>query len=584
MKSDQSRILIIDDEYMIRRTVRDYLEDSGYNVAEADEATAGLLMLETDDFGAVLLDLHMPGLSGLEALGIINEKYPNLPVIIISGAGSLDYAIEALRLGAWDYITKPIADMSALEFAIEKALEKARLIEENIRYKKQLEKIVEDRTRMVHFQAKMLDSVREAVIATDLKGTILYWGAGAEKMYGYTAQEALGRHISLSLNEEDMKHRLSRIEETINKGFWFGEILEKTKSGSTLWSETTLSLVEDENGRPMAIVGIDRDISEDVENRKKITQLNKNLEQLVAERTAELSDALQQLKIENEKNSEMARELAETNTELELSRRNILNDSHKLYALNEKLIESQEKLHEANIAKNKFFSIIAHDLKNPLQAILSAADIITTYQHKMTEQDITQKARTIFRSARRLSSLLDDLLQWERAQSGRMRIEAEIFDLREVIENNIELIEAAAARKSISLVSGIAESTYVLADRNMIDTVVRNYLSNAIKFTPELGRVTIEARLAEDSIELCVIDNGVGISPSNLKKIFRPGVQFTTPGTDLESGTGLGLALCKEFIELNRGRVFAESILGVGSRFCFLLPAAKAPDQVESAV
>ncbi len=239
------------------------------------------------------------------------------------------------------------------------------------------------------------------------------------------------------------------------------------------------------------------------------------------------------------------------------------------------LIASGEKLKQANAMKDKFFSIVAHDLKNPFNAILGfsnllneAYDNLDTGQRKSFIKNICEASENTFK-------LLQNLLDWSRTQTGNIDYHPGTIDLSVIANDNIALLQSAAVSKKIRIIMNIPFNTTAWADENMVKTVVRNLLSNAIKFTPNGGRVELMAEMLNGEVMVCVVDNGVGVAPENLPRLFRIDEQFKSKGTDNETGTGLGLILCKELVEKNNGRIWAESKPDEGSRFCFTLPVTK---------
>jgi signal transduction histidine kinase len=163
-------------------------------------------------------------------------------------------------------------------------------------------------------------------------------------------------------------------------------------------------------------------------------------------------------------------------------------------------------------------------------------------------------------------------LQWSLTQTGHISYKPAAIKLSEIINETFNLLLGIAEQKHISLVSSVDENLFVLADENMIKTIIRNLLTNALKFTPAKGRITIKATLQQSMVEITVTDNGIGISEENLEKLFRIDTPVSTMGTENEKGTGLGLLLCKEFIEKHGGKIRAESTEGKGSKFIFTLP------------
>ena len=242
-------------------------------------------------------------------------------------------------------------------------------------------------------------------------------------------------------------------------------------------------------------------------------------------------------------------------------------------------IESQrDSLQELNATKDRLFRIIAHDLKNPMTALMSITQSLTMAYHDLEESDREQAIRQVDKAAGDLLRLLDNLLQWTTSQTGKMPYRPERFDLSLIASENHSLAEPLARNKNIKLESNIPEGSWVKADRNMISTVFRNLLSNAIKFTPPGGKVTLELRhySEEDGpncYEVTVSDSGIGIPAEKLDQLFRMDNTWTTRGTANESGTGLGLLLCHDFVLRNHGQLRAESESGKGSRFIFTLPA-----------
>jgi two-component system sensor histidine kinase/response regulator len=237
-----------------------------------------------------------------------------------------------------------------------------------------------------------------------------------------------------------------------------------------------------------------------------------------------------------------------------------------------KLKESEARLRELNATKDKFFSIIAHDLKNPFMAILGFSDLLA---ERITEKDYTgieEYARIIHNSTQRILSLLTNLLQWASSQTGKMKFNPEPVEIVALINEVAELSKDAAQHKSITISIKLPHNTTIQIDKSMISSVLRNIISNAIKFTNPGGNINISARQKQDELWVTVSDNGVGMNKDSLDKLFRVEDSHSTPGTQNEKGTGLGLILCKEFVEKHKGKIWAESETGKGSSFHFTIP------------
>ncbi len=233
----------------------------------------------------------------------------------------------------------------------------------------------------------------------------------------------------------------------------------------------------------------------------------------------------------------------------------------------------REKLEQLNATKDKFFSIIAHDLKNPISSIKNSVDLMSRLYDDFSDEERKAYLQNLRETTENVFDLLQNLLAWSRTQTNRIEFNPDLFDLKLVADNITTLLTHQANQKNISLFHQVKEGTMVYADVNMIATVLRNLASNAIKFTKEMGLVKIFVKsVSEQRIEIVVEDNGVGIESNNLSKLFSIASNFSTKGTNAESGTGLGLILCKEFVEKNGGSITVSSVLGKGTSFNIVLP------------
>lgn len=246
--------------------------------------------------------------------------------------------------------------------------------------------------------------------------------------------------------------------------------------------------------------------------------------------------------------------------------------------MEKQLLEQRaQDLAELNASKDKFFSIISHDLRSPFNSLLGLAQIIDLYSETLTREEFQEFAHRIHNSGKKILRLLDNLLQWSRVQTGRMEYHPEPLDFYDLVERNRRLLNDMAEEKEIQLLNRVPEGTRVYGDPFMLDTVIRNLLANAVKFTHAGGHISLTARLWRRKMEVAVQDSGVGIPPEDISKLFRFDEAYTTLGTQQERGTGLGLVLCKELVEHHGGRIWVESTQGQGSTFKFTLPL-DAPD------
>lgn len=237
-------------------------------------------------------------------------------------------------------------------------------------------------------------------------------------------------------------------------------------------------------------------------------------------------------------------------------------------------IEEQKKeLETLNATKDKFFSIIAHDLKNPFASLIGASDYLVSSSDELSQEQMSNFLNIINRSAKQGYRLLENLLEWSRMQTGMVAWKPEQVDLWDLVSEVVNLLRGSAETKKIHLEAKVDEDLSAFADPNMINAVVRNLVSNAIKFTPRGGEIIIESKQSKDFVEITVRDNGIGIKSDDMAKLFRIDEQLVQNGTENESGTGLGLILCKEFIDKHNGELFVKSELKKGSSFIFRLPA-----------
>jgi len=248
--------------------------------------------------------------------------------------------------------------------------------------------------------------------------------------------------------------------------------------------------------------------------------------------------------------------------------------SQRKYA--EKMLkESEKELKELNATKDRFFTIIAHDLKNPFNSILGFSNLLIDNYDRLEQENIQKYLKLIYDASYKTYNLLENLLNWSRAQTGRINYEPSYIDIHKLISETKELLLSNIENKKIDFVINVDSDIRPYADSNMIQTVIRNLISNAIKFTPEDGKIEVRTERENDYFKISVIDNGMGISSKNKDKLFRLDSNFSTKGTDKETGTGLGLILCKDFVEKNKGEISVYSKPGKGSTFSFTLPCKK---------
>ena len=239
------------------------------------------------------------------------------------------------------------------------------------------------------------------------------------------------------------------------------------------------------------------------------------------------------------------------------------------------IIEREEKLKELNSTKDKFFSIIAHDLKGPISTLQGLSEMLIAEVKDNNHNQILALANYIHLSISRSYDLLDNLLQWSMSQTGKLKLKIEKAEITTIIFAVINLLEDAASKKSVKIDFQADLELYLNVDINMFTSIIRNLISNAIKYSYPGGLVKIDTFFNDDSFNLVVSDNGIGMTAEQSRKIFEISTEVSKPGTNNEKGTGLGLILCKEFVEKHAGKIWAEGEPGQGSKFFVRLPLEK---------
>lgn len=277
-----------------------------------------------------------------------------------------------------------------------------------------------------------------------------------------------------------------------------------------------------------------------------------------------------QLEEQNAILQQINQELERFNATLE---RQVKERTAELEAQKIELKQKNAQLHELNASKDKLFSIISHDLRSPFQALLGYSQLIEETIETASKDEIVSDIKRLQKTIEQLYALLENLLTWSTIQRGIIKYHLEEVELDKVVESNLELFTPKAEQKQITLKNSITKGIIVYADSNMVNTILRNLISNALKFTPAGGIVEILTQsYHETDIEITVSDSGIGIKPEDISKLFRIDVQYTNTGTDGEQGTGLGLNLCKDLVEKNGGTIWLESEVGKGTNFKFTLP------------
>ncbi len=351
-----------------------------------------------------------------------------------------------------------------------------------------------------------------AVVIMDAEGNIEWANQALKQIYGYSLSDVKGNNLEQFSKNKNIRKYLDDCKKYKTSIFY--QTYAETKAGTHLWVQTTITPIM-ENGHIEKLVAIDTDIND----------LKKAEEEILSQK--------------------------------------------------DRIEQQRDKLEHLNAMKDKFFTIIAHDMKNPFASLLSITQSLSDSIEDLSKEEARFYLKRVFKSAELLHGLLENLLQWATAQTGRMEFNPEPFDIHDTIDDTVQLMKIFADRKNIGLHSSVDDSVLINADKNMITTVIRNLINNAIKYTPEQGRVDVHVSKTEDEAIITVEDNGIGISAEDQEKLFRIDVKTKAIGpSDKEKGTGIGLILCKEFVDRNEGKIWVESTPGKGSRFRFTVKLA----------
>jgi len=262
------------------------------------------------------------------------------------------------------------------------------------------------------------------------------------------------------------------------------------------------------------------------------------------------------------------RAISNLNKKLEINRKHIEEQNEELDMLNKDLLKINHELHETNAMKDKFFSILAHDLMNPLSGLHGVIDLLLLDFRKSTEGEKLHLLDLLKESSLNTYNLLENLLTWSRTQMGKIKFHKSIFELNGLVENVFGIVKASFSFKDIEYINEVKPEIEVEGDLNMLSTIIRNIVTNAVKFTHNGGKVTVFANKNGDNHTFITIsDTGVGMTQEQIDGLFQVGKTRSTKGTNQEKGTGLGLIIAKEFIDKHNGSINVESTQGVGSRF-----------------
>ena len=493
-----TNILVIDDEQIMREGCSRILSKDGWAVITAENGKQGLDEIQTrlEDIDVILLDLMMPGMSGMEVLDQVRGINPTLLVIVITGYATVESAVEAMKKGAYDFIPKPFTP-DQLRIVVRRALEKRALQKEAEFLRREREKSLRDIATEKSKIKTIINCMGDGVLVCDRDGCIVLTNPAAGRMLKTSETSLLGNFLS----QCNLHSELSKtIEESLGaKDMGYTSVSQELSIGEPgeIFLRAHTAPVRNDIGETMGSVTVLQDISH---------------------------------------------------------------------------------LKELDKMKSEFIAMVTHELRAPIAAVEQQLTVIL---NKMAGEVTEKQEKLLSRAKERTKGLLDlikDLLDLSKIEAGKMVQYKEPIALREVVQRVVDLMRAEAENKKIDLqFSAPLEIPLIHADRNSMEGIFTNLISNAIKYTPEGGKVWVTLSEEGGFVRTAVSDTGIGIKKEDLPRIFDKFYRVKTTETRQIVGTGLGLSIVKSIVDAHLGSIFVESEVGKGTTLTILLPKESNP-------
>ncbi len=624
-------ILLVDDdinnlELLVERLLREY------RIIMANNGRDALQIARKEIPDLIITDWDMPVMNGIEMIKALkgDNTTQEIPVIMTTGIKLTSFDLEtALNAGAIDYLRKPIDDIeliarirSAIRFSENrKTIEKQKQILEN--QKVQLNKALDELIEKKNSYELLVQHSPLGIAFLSTKGVIKSCNKAFTSIFKpckFNLQESVNWIDKLAY---DYYSILSNFNQAINKISTVEFELEINCSGATANLHIYYSPVLNRQQQVIGVLCIVNDITERKISETELMKFKKAVEQtaasvLITDKNAIIEyvnpafskitgysfdeavgknprflkpDDRPQHVIEDFWNTLKNKKV--WRGELENKKKNnehywerilaapIINENNEVtnyiavkYDITDE-IKNNRRLEELNATKDKFFSIIAHDLKNPFNTILSYAELLQKNHSEITPDQLESWSNKLYSSSLFAYNLLVNLLEWSRSQMHHIPYEPNDYFLKGIVIETITSLLEIAKKKQIQLKETIQKNIWVFADENMLRTILRNLVSNALKFSNKGDTVSVEATTGSNMVTIAVKDTGIGMDKETMDKLFRSDIHFTTQGTRNEPGTGLGLILCKEFVDKHNGKIRVESNVDKGSIFSFTIPISK---------
>jgi signal transduction histidine kinase/CheY-like chemotaxis protein len=556
----RGRILIAEDNDNIRNTLSNLLKNIGYNVDSVDNGFDARKKMSFENYDVLLSDILMPGIDGIELLKDIRENYGDIPVILITGNQNLESAKEAIRWGAFDYITKPFVELSDIVYSIKRAVEKSYLQRE--------------RENLIYELDRKNIHLKNVVRELDRKNASL---------------DFMVRDLQLAMNLSGIMTSERNIDVMLEKmnGDIF-ELFDVTAWGALLYSNDERCKVklinvrkssEELDNNLISMVVRDFHRASGIRIEENMVEVEKK-DFFLAETVSGNKHYISELLTVGKKVIGLLFLYTEFREGLETSKLNTLSlisgqlsASLENYNLIEQLTDSNQELKKLSEFKDEVLGIAAHDLRSPLSAISMTGMLLRDFGERMDEIETKEAIDGIVQKAQYLTGMLNELLDISVIESGSILLKKRLGDVAEVIRAHCHQVAPLARSKNIEIEEEIPDTLpHAEFDTGKIGEVLDNLLTNAIKYTSPGGKVKVVARSIEDAVEICISDTGLGIREDELKKLFKKFSRTSAKPTGGETSIGLGLAIAKKIVDIHEGKIWVESEYGKGSKFYFTIP------------
>lgn len=548
-REERPRLLVVDDEEDLLEIFREFLSPEDYALDLARTGTEAVERIRAGEYDLIVTDLNLPGPDGLAILQLAREMAYLPEVIVLTGTASTMTAVEALRQGAYDYVLKPF-DLFEMDQTMRRALERRRLSAENRRFVQSLQRANEELEANQDALRRHQESLRCEVESATARIRTLH---------------EVGREISASLHLDRTLSLILERSLTLTGGT-AGALFLANDSDGRMEIRASRGLDEAAGGQDIAGGALEDLVARVIRTASPVA--DRFVLPGLGGRTALLVPLLQE--------GAVAGSVAVFRPEGEIFSGD---DSELLVSLAAQAsiaihnARAYGRVRELDRLKSEFVAVVSHEVRTPLTSIKGSLEILADGDHFVAGESGRELLRICQASVERLEALINDILDFSKLESSRLSARLAPTSLPGVIEGVVAQIRREAERKQIRIrLHAAPDLPRIRADEMRISQVLSNLLSNAIKFSREGTEIRVEALAMEGGATVGVIDQGIGIAPDDIPKIFRPFRQLDSSSTRMAGGTGLGLVISKGIIEEHGGRIWVESRPGAGSRFSFWLP------------